>query len=395
MKGIYTRKRKGGTSVSIGYTPPGQSRVSEIREFVDDGPAFSKRLRAAVKRAEDVLIKRRAAIVDGCHEKLIRSRATAPTFAVYVREHYAPALRRSSMKERPRDREIERVTAGTVGRHFGALLLDQVTRSEIERFIDARLEAGAGAAGVNRDLARLRHLLNDAADREELGVDLPRIAWRRLTLRETPTSYRPMRDDEELKLLAELRDPIVRALVEVLTHTGIRPEAGLALRWRHVDLERWTVTVDRELDKVARGYVVYANARVQAVLRALYAFRPEVHRQPEAFVFAHRNGKPRRSIRTAWSTACDAAGVEGLHVRGLRATAATRLQESGATELDVKLHLGHAASSLGITGRYLDPHEEHRRKVAELTVRGRPANVIELHAAQQDRQRAQARGVSP
>ncbi len=124
--------------------------------------------------------------------------------------------------------------------------------------------------------------------------------------------------------------------------------------------------------------VVYPNTRVQEILRGLYAWRPEALRQPESYVFGHGNGKPRRSIRTAWEKACAAAKIKGLHVRGLRATAATRLQESGATEMDVKLHLGHASSSMGITGRYIDPHESVRRKIAELTIRNRPSGAIEL-----------------
>ena len=68
----------------------------------------------------------------------------------------------------------------------------------------------------------------------------------------------------------------------------------------------------------------------------------------------------------------------GLLVRGLRATASTRLQERGANEFDVKLHLGHSIGSMGITGRYIDPHEEHRRRIAELTVRQKPDNVVPL-----------------
>ncbi len=34
---------------------------------------------------------------------------------------------------------------------------------------------------------------------------------------------------------------------------------------------------------------------------------------------------------------------------------------------------------MGVTGRYVDPHEEHRRRTAELTIRHRPSNVVELH----------------
>ncbi len=67
-----------------------------------------------------------------------------------------------------------------------------------------------------------------------------------------------------------------------------------------------------------------------------------------------------------------------MHVRGLRATAATRTQVAGGNEFDVKLHLGHSVSSMGVTARYIDPHEEHRRRIAELTVRQQPDNVVPL-----------------
>lgn len=283
------------------------------------------------------------------------------------------------MKSRSLARETQRLTTGSLS-WFANYRLDDITRSVIERFVSQRQQERVGEAGLNRDLARLRNLLNDAGDRDELrNVTLRKIPWAKLIQTEHPTSFRPMRDDEEPKLLAELRDPIVRTLVEFLLHSGVRPDAGFSLQWKHVDLERAVVTIPRELDKVSKGYLVYLNSHIHALLRGLFARGLEKHRQPECYVFAHRNGKPRRSIRETWAGACERAGIEGLHVRGLRSTAATRLTEGGATELDIKLHLGHTTKSMGITARYVDPHEEHRRRVAELTVRVLPgAKVISL-----------------
>ena len=152
------------------------------------------------------------------------------------------------------------------------------------------------------------------------------------------------------------------------------------------------VTVTREINNT-QEYRVYPNSRVQEILRGLYAARPDSLRQPGAFVFAHRNGKPRRSIRTAWDRACEAADIKGLYVRGLRATASTRLQERGANEFDVKLHLGHSVASMGVTGRYIDPHEEHRRRIAELTIRQHPSNVVELYPRTSPSTREAASGI--
>ena len=158
------------------------------------------------------------------------------------------------------------------------------------------------------------------------------------------------------------------------------------VQWQHIDTKGWVITVPEEINKT-HEYSVYANSRVEVVLKALFASRPERLRQPGSLVFAFRNGKPRKSIRTVWEAACREAEVEGLHVRGLRATAATRIQEGGGNELDVKMHLGHAAGSMGVTGRYLAPHEEHRRRIAELTIREWPSNVIEQWKNMRDRMR--------
>ncbi len=383
MKGIYTVKRHDGSAVYINYTPPSGRRVRELVEQVPGGKDFTPRLRAAEKRAAERLMQRRGAIVEGRHEDLLgRQRAIVPAFSEYVERFYLPALERSRMKERPRKREVYRVTGGTLGRYFADVSLDQITRTRVEGFIEARRKEGAGAAGVNRDLARLSHVWNDAAGRSEFERLLPgrNPCWK-LKLAEEPVSWRPMRDDEEPRLLAALDDRDVRALVEFLLHGGMRPEAALQLCWRDVNLERMWVDVPTAINKT-RGYRVYLNSRLQEVLRAHFASRPLLRREPDAFVFGHRNGKPRRSVRGAWQVACEKAGIQGLALRGLRATAATRLQEAGANEFDVKLHLGHAVGSMGVTGRYIDPHEEARRRVAELTIRYRPdgTNVVPIRA---------------
>ena len=140
--------------------------------------------RQALKKEEGEAVEKR-------HKRLNKPRR-APLFTDYVDDYYAPTLRRSKMKAKPREVEVRRVTEGTVGSYFHKYRIDEIHRTLIEGFIDARLHQGAGAAGINRDLARLRHLLNDAGDRpellEELGIELSRIPWRRLRMEEQPQS---------------------------------------------------------------------------------------------------------------------------------------------------------------------------------------------------------------
>jgi integrase len=391
MKGVYTIERRGGTAVYLTYTPTGEARVRELYRFVPDGEKFTKRLAAAQSDAAKEVISRKAAVYERRHD-LVRQRKAhrVPSFAEYARDYYVPAMKsgtnsaRERMKEASLEVEIHRCGEGTLGRYFAEIPLDAITRSEIEKFIAHRQGEGAGSAGINRDLARLRNLLNDAADREELHLELPRISWSKVRQGEDPTSYRAMRDDEEPLILQHLPDRIECAYVETLLHTGIRPEAALRLRiGDHVDLEGGRIWVDRDLDKVSRGYVVYINSRLLPVLRALVAWRPERLQRQGSEMFCHRNGKPRKTVREAWRVACEAAGVEwqgpkGLKLRSLRPTFKTRILMAGGAEVDAERLLGHSVRA--VKDRYYDPDEAHLRKVAELTIRDR-SGVTELRPA--------------
>lgn len=371
--------------------------MREKFRVVPNGEGFSKRLAAAVRDAGKELISRKAAVNEGRHNLVeLRKKRGAPTFAEYVETYYLPAMRsgtnsaRATMRERGLASEAHRCSAaGTLGSFFGSDPLDQITRSRIEQFIAARAAGErngrrCNAAGVNHDLARLRNLLNDAADREELGLALPRVPWRKLRQQgDEPRRYRAMRDDEEPRILKALTDPIERAYVELLLHTGIRPLAALRLRLGdHVDLERGQVFVDRTLDKVGSGYTVYLNSHLWAVLRGLVAWRPERQQQTGVELFCHRNGNPRRTVLEAWRVACDAAGIEwrgdrGLKLRGLRPTFKTRIVTAGGAEIDAERLLGHSVRA--VKERYYDPEEQHLRSVVELTIRDR-SNVVPLRA---------------
>jgi integrase len=391
MRGVYTAERKGGATVYLTYTPKGRPRVREAYRFVPEGLGYGKRLAAAEREAGAELISRRAAVNERRHHLVERRKANrVPTFAQYVERCYEPAMRAGTNSARGKMKslatEVHRCSpAGTLGRYLGDSPLDQINRSAIEAYIARREAEGAHGAGINRDLARLRNLLNDAADREELALDLPRISWAKLRQAEHPTSYRAMLDDEEPRILAQLTDRIERAYVETLLHTGIRPEAALRLRLvDHVDLERGQILVDRDIDKLGRGYTVYLNSHLWAVLRGLVAWRPERFRQPGVELFCHRNGKRRKTVREAWRVACDAAGVDwrgarGLKLRSLRPTFKTRIVRAGGAEIDAERLLGHSVRA--VNERYYDPDEGHLRQVVELTILDR-SNVTPLRRAE-------------
>ena len=97
--------------------------------------------------------------------------------------------------------------------------------------------------------------------------------------------------------------------------------------------------------------VVPVAQRLAAVLEMLRT-DPEGEDLPaDAFVFGDEIGQSISSVKTAWRTACEQAGIAGLHFHDLRREFACRLLESRAELHDVRDFLGH--SNITTTSRYL------------------------------------------
>lgn len=377
MKGIYTRERRGSTAVYITYTPPGKRRVRESVECVAEGPDYAKRIRAAEKRAEKVLIKRRAAIIDGTHG-LVRLQSEI-TLKQFVEKFYAEELRERGI--RTAEEEINRCTEGPLGRHFGDTRLVDLNEFRIRGYLKARREGkvprlnkggrkGVGPGALNRDLARLKNLWNAAKKRKLVSGDNPVSEVENLTEPEGRVRY--LSPEEETALL-EACGPDLRRIIETALHTGIRQGALLGLEWEHVDFKRGLIKVTRELDKAKKGYWVPLNRRVREVLH-------ELPRHSE-YVFAGRDGKKRRCIRTIVATALKRAGIKDFTFHDLRHTAASRIVQAGGTLLDAGEHLGH--SSPIMTQRYAHLSQDRRQQTAELTIS--PDSVTHLSPARERR----------
>jgi integrase len=370
MKGIYVVKRKAASTVYISYVPPGQSQIRERVETVPQGPGFASRLREAKARARDVLVKRRAAIVEGTFD-LPKSRR-AITFRRFVEDHYGPELRERGL--RTAETEIHRLTDGPLGRHFGPMMLADFDEWKVRGFVNARrsgkLGNAVGPAAINRDLARLSNLWNRAARKGFVsGMNPVREVGR---LAEPDGRVRFLTPEEEDRLLGELKG-YLRDVVETALHTGIRRGALLGLRWRDVHLEPGTIQVASRLSKSRKPYTVAMNPVVREILGRVRL--QSAHTGQDDFVFCKRDGSRRKSIRSAFQAACKRAGVEDFRFHDTRHDAASKIVMAGGSLYDAATHLGHR--TLAMTQRYAHLSPEHMRRVAELTLREQ-GNVVSI-----------------
>jgi integrase len=249
-------------------------------------------------------------------------------------------------------RSYERAMRLRVLPHFGHRRLSDVTRGDVQRFVDELIAERLGASTIANTLDPLRAVFRFALRREEVGanpvhdLDLPASD-------ETPR--RAATPAEALELLAALPD-FERALYATAIYTGMRRGELQALRWSDIsdlDGELPIINVTRAYDDEGRGFVdVKSDAGVRKIgvvepLQAeLRAHRKRSAAIGDALVFGRTAEAPfvpstaRRHALEAWKAADDKT-LERARREG-------RKVEPGELLLPLTLHEGrHTQGSDG------------------------------------------------
>ncbi len=210
----------------------------------------------------------------------------------------------------------------------------------------------AAPATVNRRISALRAFFAFLAARGEIPSN---PAARLSGVRTARPAPKALSETELRRLLREARrssNPLHRAVILLLAHTGLRASERCALRLADVSLSerRGKITVRGKGEKVRE---VPLNAEAREALREWLSVRPAA---PDDALFVGRRG--RLTPSGVWRIVREyarRAGVEA-HPHVLRHTFATRLlREAGADLVTVAEILGH--ESLNTTARYTRPSE--------------------------------------
>jgi len=151
------------------------------------------------------------------------------------------------------------------------------------------------------------------------------------------------------RLITACREPI-RTIVIVSAMTGLRIGEILALRWKRIDFIRETLAVAETCFLGHFGSPKSRASRREVPLShsALGAFKAHysrsIHREPDALVFATRNGGPLMSnnLRRGLRSACGRAELPRLNWHALRHTHGTLLHGQGTPLKVAQAQLGHS-----------------------------------------------------
>lgn len=250
--------------------------------------------------------------------------------------------------------------------HFGARDLRAITREDVKRLVYERLMPSHAPATVRANLAPLREMLNHAVEDGVLATNpAARILKRR---REMPTGVRrPPRfltREELARLLETCRATAPRWYLFVLTlaRTGMRLGEACALQWGDVDLQRRIAVVQRafwrgQVQSPKSGRVRHVDlsrqltSTLRAALDAEKARASGEQRSANAWIFAHRDGRPPNTDnfrRRVWRRLFRVAGLPYAWPHSLRHTYASLLLQNGESLAYVKAQLGHRSIQMTV-----------------------------------------------
>lgn len=306
-------------------------------------------------------------------------------------------------------RDVERATKRSyedamryVRTHLGEKRLQQLTEDDVESLIDWMLTGarriggtpgtGVGVRTVSLTLGRLRAALNLAIRRGLVArnvaghVTIPRAA--RVAAKAKAKARIPWDEDEVKVFLAHVAGDRLNAVM-LLSLIGLRPAEVCGLRWRDVDLDAGTISVETTRTLV-EGVVVEKDAKSDSgerklplpavVLAALKAFhRAQAKERLKAGEGYESSGRVvvdelGRAVKTDWLRRrayklMDAAGVRKVRLYDARHACLSWMANNGVPDTVVSAWAGHA--DLGFTKRiYVHPDPQSLKagsdKLAEL-----------------------------
>lgn len=259
-----------------------------------------------------------------------------------------------------RSAETDKVRARNLLAYFRGADLSALTPPQIRAYIDKRRSDGASPATINRDLAFLSAAINYA--NKEWDWTLPNPVKGR-KLKEPEGRVRWISHDEAERLIAvaesEYRCPYLGDMIRVALHTGCRAEELKGLEWSRVDLDARLIILESQHTKAGRRRSVPLNDIAYDAIVARIRFRAEFC-PTSPWVFARKNGDRVASVKTAFNTACEKAGITNFRFHDLRHTCAAWLVSAGVSLTEVRDLLGHA--SITMTERYAHLHPNRVRE---------------------------------
>ena len=206
----------------------------------------------------------------------------------------------------------------------------------IRQYQLARRAAGAATGTINRETSAL-HRMCTLAVHWGWRDTVPGFPDR---LRENPPRQGFFEHPEYLAVRAHLPAPW-QDILDLAYYSGWRKNEILGLTWDEIDEAGGVIRLSPARSKTLVGRILPISQPIADALA-----RRRARRDPTSPLVFHRDGIPVRRWRTAWRTACQAAGVPTRFLHDCRRTAARNLIRASVAERVAMLLTGHKSRAI-------------------------------------------------
>ena len=261
---------------------------------------------------------------------------------------------------------------------IGDVRLPALTAKRVIEFRDAMRDAGAGVVTTRRVLGTLSRILKHAVEQDMVTTNVAKGVRVIGTRDEGPEKVTPPSKAALASILTEADDK-TKLMIQFAASSGLRASEQWALRWRHVDLDAKTITVESRVDIYGGFDTTKSNAGQRTVrLGQKMADALATHKEASSyksdddFVFADSKGgftRHTNMLKRKWNPLTKKVGQAGLGWHSLRHFAISTWIEAGLQPKAVQTLAGHATFAITMN-RYghLFPSDDHQDvfdKVAE------------------------------
>ena len=159
-------------------------------------------------------------------------------------------------------------------------------------------------------------------------------------LRENPPRQGFFEHPEYLAVRAHLPAPW-QDILDLAYYSGWRKNEILGLTWEEIDMAGGVIRLSPGRSKTLVGRILPISPPIANALN-----RRRARRDPDSPLVFHRDGIAVRRWRTAWRTACQAAGVPTRFLHDCRRTAARNLIRANVPERVAMLLTGHKSRAI-------------------------------------------------
>jgi integrase len=218
-----------------------------------------------------------------------------------------------------------------------------ISVDRITAYMAARRDEKAANATINRELSALKLMLR-LGERAGKVVNRPYVGM----LEENNVKKGFFEEDQFNAVLAFLPEDL-KPVFAVDYITGWRVKSELLTRQKsHLDLKAGWLRLEPGETKNKKGRMFPLVPRLRAILEAQAERTRQVEQVTGRIIpwLFHRNGKPIKSYRRAWRTACKKAGVPTRTPHDFRRTAVRNLERSGVPRSSAMAMVGHQTEAI-------------------------------------------------